>query len=241
VPLAGEQTRRVHDPSSAALGDQQRRRALGSSDRALRPGRSCRSLTIASPIGRGALRTYLGIAPGVGKTYAMLRDGRAQHRAGVDAVVAYWERHPQEHADVALTHYFRFANLSALQELTQLSGLTTRCPMRGAVGAQKAEHRLRLDAQVQAVDGDGLAEGFRQRVRRDCRCHDRISADCLLPGTPSSLVPPSAATVSVAGRLTRGGAKAGNRPSGRPRPVPRQQQGRNLGGHGTPARDDDHA
>ena len=29
----------------------------------------------------------------MGKTYAMLRDGRAQHRAGVDAVVAYWERH----------------------------------------------------------------------------------------------------------------------------------------------------
>ena len=40
----------------------------------------------------GELRTYLGIAPGVGKTYAMLRDGRAQRRCGVDAVVAYWER-----------------------------------------------------------------------------------------------------------------------------------------------------
>jgi two-component system sensor histidine kinase KdpD len=43
--------------------------------------------------GRGRLRTYLGIAPGVGKTYAMLRDGRARRRAGVDAVVAYRERH----------------------------------------------------------------------------------------------------------------------------------------------------
>lgn len=43
--------------------------------------------------GRGRLRTYLGIAPGVGKTYAMLRDGRAQRRSGVDAVVAYRERH----------------------------------------------------------------------------------------------------------------------------------------------------
>jgi two-component system sensor histidine kinase KdpD len=39
------------------------------------------------------LRTYLGIAPGVGKTYAMLRDGRAQRRCGVDAVVGYLERH----------------------------------------------------------------------------------------------------------------------------------------------------
>jgi two-component system sensor histidine kinase KdpD len=43
--------------------------------------------------GRGKLRTYLGIAPGVGKTYAMLRDARARRRAGADAVVAQWERH----------------------------------------------------------------------------------------------------------------------------------------------------
>jgi two-component system sensor histidine kinase KdpD len=41
----------------------------------------------------GRLRIYLGIAPGVGKTYAMLRDGRARRRSGVDAVVAYRERH----------------------------------------------------------------------------------------------------------------------------------------------------
>ncbi len=42
---------------------------------------------------RGRLRTYLGIAPGVGKSYAMLRDGRAQWRGGDDVVLAYWERH----------------------------------------------------------------------------------------------------------------------------------------------------
>jgi two-component system, OmpR family, sensor histidine kinase KdpD len=46
-----------------------------------------------SPAGRGKLRTYLGIAPGVGKTYAMLRDARARRRAGADTVVAQWERH----------------------------------------------------------------------------------------------------------------------------------------------------
>ena len=42
---------------------------------------------------RGELRTYLGIAPGTGKTYTMLRDARAKRRSGIDAVVAYWERH----------------------------------------------------------------------------------------------------------------------------------------------------
>ena len=42
---------------------------------------------------QGTLRTYLGIAPGVGKTYAMLRDARARRRSGADTVVAQWERH----------------------------------------------------------------------------------------------------------------------------------------------------
>ncbi len=48
------------------------------------------------PAVRGQLCTYLGIAPGVGKTYAMLRDGRAQRRCGVDVVLAFWERHGRE-------------------------------------------------------------------------------------------------------------------------------------------------
>ena len=46
-----------------------------------------------SPAGRGTLRIYLGIAPGVGKTYAMLRDARARRRSGVDTTVAQWEQH----------------------------------------------------------------------------------------------------------------------------------------------------
>jgi two-component system, OmpR family, sensor histidine kinase KdpD len=59
-----------------------------------RPGPIARACSRAeSRAGRGTLRTYLGIAPGVGKTYAMLRDGRARRRAGTDTVVAYWERH----------------------------------------------------------------------------------------------------------------------------------------------------
>ena len=48
---------------------------------------------IQSAAGRGRLRTYLGMAPGVGKTYAMLRDARARQRAGTDTIVAHWERH----------------------------------------------------------------------------------------------------------------------------------------------------
>src|ERR1700748_1369259 len=66
-----------------------------------RPGREDRPDPIARAGSRpadslavpGTLRTYLGIAPGVGKTYAMLRDARARRRAGTDTVVAYWQRH----------------------------------------------------------------------------------------------------------------------------------------------------
>jgi two-component system sensor histidine kinase KdpD len=48
---------------------------------------------VTSPADPGKLRTYLGIAPGVGKTYEMLRDARARRRSGTDTVVAHWERH----------------------------------------------------------------------------------------------------------------------------------------------------
>src|SRR5438876_4728556 len=42
---------------------------------------------------RGTLRIYLGAAPGVGKTYAMLNEGRRRGSRGTDVVVAYVETH----------------------------------------------------------------------------------------------------------------------------------------------------
>jgi len=42
---------------------------------------------------RGVLRVYLGAAPGVGKTYAMLNEGRRRARRGTDVVVGYVECH----------------------------------------------------------------------------------------------------------------------------------------------------
>jgi two-component system sensor histidine kinase KdpD len=41
----------------------------------------------------GALRTYLGTAPGVGKTYAMLKEGRRRSERGERVVVGWIERH----------------------------------------------------------------------------------------------------------------------------------------------------
>ena len=43
--------------------------------------------------GSGALTTYLGTAPGVGKTYAMLRAGRLRSGGGERVIVGWLERH----------------------------------------------------------------------------------------------------------------------------------------------------
>ncbi len=45
------------------------------------------------PATRGILRIYLGPAPGVGKTYAMLNEGWRRHERGTDVVVAVVETH----------------------------------------------------------------------------------------------------------------------------------------------------
>ncbi len=50
-------------------------------------------LAEAKKEGQGRLKIFLGAAPGVGKTYAMLQAARAQKRAGVDVVAGVVESH----------------------------------------------------------------------------------------------------------------------------------------------------
>jgi two-component system sensor histidine kinase KdpD len=59
----------------------------------LRPeaAKALRKLRAAEPPKRGRLRIYLGMAPGVGKTYAMLNEGRRRKSRGTDVVVGYVE------------------------------------------------------------------------------------------------------------------------------------------------------
>ena len=45
---------------------------------------------------RGTLRIYLGAAPGVGKTFAMLGEGRRRAERGTDVVVGFVETHGRE-------------------------------------------------------------------------------------------------------------------------------------------------
>ena len=51
---------------------------------------------------RGELRIYLGAAPGVGKTYAMLEEAQRRAERGTDVVVAFVETHGRKHTQAML-------------------------------------------------------------------------------------------------------------------------------------------
>jgi len=51
---------------------------------------------------RGQLRIYLGAAAGVGKTYAMLSEGRRRKQRGIDVVIGYVETHGRQETQAQL-------------------------------------------------------------------------------------------------------------------------------------------
>jgi two-component system sensor histidine kinase KdpD len=53
----------------------------------------------------GRFRIYLGAAPGVGKTFAMLQEGRRRHERGKDVVIAFVESHGRSRTE-ELIHGF---------------------------------------------------------------------------------------------------------------------------------------
>ena len=76
-------------------------------------------------VGRGRLRIYLGAAPGVGKTYAMLREGHRRVERGTDVVVGFVDSRDRprtaEQVDISLDTDVLFRLDSA--ELTPGAGL----------------------------------------------------------------------------------------------------------------------
>ena len=48
------------------------------------------------PDERARLKVFIGMAPGVGKTYRMLQEGAAEAESGRDVVVGYLEPHGRE-------------------------------------------------------------------------------------------------------------------------------------------------
>lgn len=57
------------------------------------------TLKIAGNQNRGRLKIYIGYAPGVGKTYAMLNEGNRRLKRGQDIVIGYVESHEREETD----------------------------------------------------------------------------------------------------------------------------------------------
>ncbi|HYR64435.1 MAG TPA: sensor histidine kinase KdpD [Actinomycetota bacterium] len=82
---------------------------------------------------RGKLRIYLGAAPGVGKTYAMLNEGWRSHERGKDVVVGYVETYdrPNTRAQIRDLEVFPRARIEyrgqAFEEM-DLDGLLARHP-----------------------------------------------------------------------------------------------------------------
>ena len=60
-------------------------------------------LAQAKRLGRGRLKVYLGMAPGVGKTYEMLSSGVRRRADGVDVVVGVVETHGRQETQALLT------------------------------------------------------------------------------------------------------------------------------------------
>jgi two-component system sensor histidine kinase KdpD len=52
--------------------------------------------------GRGNLKIFIGMAPGVGKTYAMLEAARREKAAGVDIAIGYVEPHGRKETEALL-------------------------------------------------------------------------------------------------------------------------------------------
>src|ERR687897_899864 len=61
------------------------------------PGEAAAGRAARQQARRGTLRIYLGAAPGVGKTFAMLNEGRRRAARGTDVVVGYVETHGRAH------------------------------------------------------------------------------------------------------------------------------------------------
>lgn len=69
-------------------------------------------LTLANREGRGRLKIFLGAAPGVGKTYAMLQAGRAAHTSGADMVIGLVETHGRRETEALLDGFETLPRLS---------------------------------------------------------------------------------------------------------------------------------
>jgi two-component system sensor histidine kinase KdpD len=84
-------------------------------------------------VARGKLRLYLGAAPGVGKTFAMLNEGWRRRERGTDVVIGWVQEHGRPHTDAQIRDLEVFPRRTveyrgqALEEM-DIDGLLERKP-----------------------------------------------------------------------------------------------------------------
>ncbi|BBH45294.1 hypothetical protein KU43P_17720 [Pseudomonas sp. KU43P] len=94
--------------------------------------------------GRGRLKVFLGAAPGVGKTFAMLQAAHAQQRQGVQVLAGMVETHGRAETEAllgGLRHRGRFAAQSPASRLPQ--DRHRSCVVWGPCGSRLAGDGLR--------------------------------------------------------------------------------------------------
>jgi two-component system sensor histidine kinase KdpD len=84
-------------------------------------------------VARGKLRLYLGAAPGVGKTYAMLNEGWRRKERGTDVVIGWVQGHGRPQTDAQIRDLVEFPRLTTEYrgqtfEEMDLDGLLERHP-----------------------------------------------------------------------------------------------------------------
>lgn len=87
---------------------------------------------------RGTLRVFLGAAPGVGKTYAMLNEGRRAKGRGVDVVIGYVETHgrrrtAEQISDIEVVPRRHLTYRGAVLEEMDVDAILARHPERALV------------------------------------------------------------------------------------------------------------
>ncbi|MEU1282474.1 sensor histidine kinase KdpD [Streptomyces sp. NPDC005805] len=85
-------------------------------------------------MGRGKLRIYLGAAPGVGKTYAMLSEAQRRIERGTDCVIGYVEHHDRPRT-LALLHGLEEV---PRRELTHGGGTYTEMDVEAVIARRPA-------------------------------------------------------------------------------------------------------
>lgn len=108
---------------------------------------------------KGKLKIYIGFAPGVGKTYAMLNEANERLKNGENIVIGYIETHGRE---------------ETIHQIGNLKVLDRRKIKRGEITSEEMDLSLVLDEKPETVLVDELAHSNAKGSINDKRYEDVI-------------------------------------------------------------------